>query len=98
MSRWPQSTEIFGCTGGWSDNSHCDVSSTGCQLLGLISRRTAIACPAVDLRVGVPYKKIIPDLAVQRRKVTMVMWWNGIFLKETQVGDLHFVYGRGGSV
>ena len=39
-----------------------------------------------------------PDLAVQRRKVTMVFWLNGILLTETQVGDLHFVYGRGGSV
>jgi len=28
----------------------------------------------------------------------MVMWLNGILLTETQVGDLHFVYGRGGSV
>ena len=88
---------LFVCTRGWSDDRDCDVSSTGCSFLALILQPTSIACPAVVSRVCATVEETIPDLLVQRRRVTMVVWLNGIFLAETQVGGLVFARRRGGS-
>ena len=65
---------------------------------GQCQQLIAIACPAVGLRVWGNVYQTAPDLAVRRRKVTMMMWLNGIRLTETQVGDLVFAPERSGAV